>query len=218
LVSATAASSWRRALTAAACIWASIARASLARGRQFVTRNGTAADEGLTAREVGLGLGQGRLGRSHAGLGRVDLRIAGVCRSTQRPVLRERLAVAALRGGKFGLGLGERDALVRILDPEQQLALADGLGVGDEHFHHAARRQRGHLRIVAADIGIVGRDRAAADEGVVSEIEQAHCRHAHGKADEERLAPVLAEHAPGALLVVVFVTHYSGAFLLELSS
>jgi hypothetical protein len=118
----------------------------------------------LVARCGRLGVGGGavRIGAAHADLRR-ELAVGGHV-AGDPPT---RLVVS-------GLGLGDRQARIGLVENDQRLAGRDGLRVADQHPRGMAGDERRHLGDVGADIGVVGGD-VSGVQGLV-----APCRRQRG--------------------------------------
>ena len=77
---------------------------------------------------------------------------------------------------------------VGVVNHHQYVAFADGLGVNHPHFFDGPAGQRGHLRGVGIDIGIVGGDVFGTDEGLIGAKAEADQRHAACERDEQFFA------------------------------
>ena len=86
-----------------------------------------------------------------------------------------------------GLGLGERQARVGLVENDQGLAGRDALRVADQHPRDMAGDERRHLGDVGADIGVVGGD-VPGVQGLVAPIAAAGEHEAGREADEQLLA------------------------------
>jgi hypothetical protein len=121
-----------------------------------------------------------RLGLFKLGIGRFGLR-------------RDALHRLVLRGD-LGLGLGKRDAIVAVIEPEQHVARLDVLVLLDRHGGDIACQFGRDIGDVGLDIGVVGADHeAAVDPIVVAVIAAGGERH---QADDRQ-----HEAARGALFL-----------------
>ena len=68
------------------------------------------------------------------------------------------LAIMLARETQRRFGVGERDALIGIVEDDEDVALLDRLRARDADFLDRTRNERGDLRRIGADIGVVGVD------------------------------------------------------------
>ncbi|MGY4512734.1 hypothetical protein ACVIN2_006188 [Bradyrhizobium sp. USDA 3650] len=158
-----------------------------------MTAAGTLVASGLGALEGGAGgktLVAQRLlaliievGALEAGFGGDELRL-GLC---DLAVERRDLAADAIDGGLLGRDPGrggvDRDLVVAVVDAEDDVAGAHCRVVAGEDRGDVAGNARAQHGVVGADIGVVGRDVEAADQGVIAGIargrERQHQPYSH---------------------------------------
>ena len=119
-------------------------------------RPGAAAEQVLRTRGFLLGEGEGGFGVHDVGARGLDLRL----------LLHDGGLVALELGHRLveiGLGFGDRDLVVGIVDGRDHVARLDRLVVGDEHRRDEPRHLGGDGDLVGLQEGVVGRLLEAAD-------------------------------------------------------
>ena len=134
-------------------------RAPVAIGRRPRRASALLAIVGLGELLLALEIARGALG---VGLRRVELRLGlGDAGARAASICRPMRAIGALLRRELVLGRLQRQAIIAVVDPGDQVAGLDGLVVRDRDRGHVARHLRGQDRDVGLDIGVVGRDHEA---------------------------------------------------------
>lgn len=74
------------------------------------------------------------------------------------------MAEPAARGGKIGLGLGDSNLCIRLIEPDQYVPRLYLLRVFNQHFDRRTGNKRRDLRHLRVHIGIVGADMVAGNQ------------------------------------------------------
>ena len=126
-------------------------------------RTGAAVEQVLRTRGFLLGEGEGGFGIHDVGARSLDLRL----------LLHDGGLVALELGHRLveiGLGFGDRDLVVGIVDGRDHVARLDRLVVGDEHRRDEPRHLGGDGHLVGLQEGVVGRLLEAADRPPVPAV------------------------------------------------
>ncbi len=136
-------------------------------GGQFFLRDRAGRGQVLAACQFGLGVVEARLRRGDLGAGAFDVGLAGAQLPFKRLVAGVVALDVALGERKRGLGLGDIDAGVGVIDGQEDIAGLDGLGFADQHLGDRTGDEGVDLSGIGADIGVVGRDVMRSDEAVI---------------------------------------------------
>ena len=161
-----------------------------ARLLRALRRAGAAVEQVLRTRGFLLREGEGGLGVHDVGARGLDLRL----------LLHDGGLVALELGHRLveiGLGFGDRDLVVGVVDGRDHVAGLDRLVVGDEHRRDEPRHLGGDGDLVGLQEGVVGRLLEAADRPPMPAVSAAGGKAGEHGAGQQELAPSLGGRRGG---------------------